>query len=447
MPPFAKPRRDRRAGGGGNPRKWRFWKAQTAALVALAAALFATDAKTGVRNGAVNAVAAALEDLFDAFRSDNFGDDRAPPDWVEVEEGEAVRAETPPEPSSGGTSASAAAKAGKISLEVLDSSTYYVASWNVENLFDNRDDPGKPGDNQFLASDPSTRWTSERLERKLDHIAQVIRYMNDSKGPDILGLVEIETPELVEDLIGRLRGRDYDYVYGESPDRRGIDVALLYDKRRFSFVGSKSHRVPRPAPLTRDVLHATLATREGVRLHCFVNHWPSRGIGVEESIPQRQAAARVLRREIVKLRQREPAAAVLAFGDFNDTPEDASITDTLRALPPPEGVLPAQSAKADTLYNLSLPLSRAGQGTHAFCARGRKDWQMLDQIFASAPLFGSGAPLSCVAGSFEVVRPPFMLERHGWRKGVPIPTFQGEGRYRGGFSDHLPVAVRLASRP
>lgn len=442
-----KPRRDKRPGGPGLPRKWRSWKGLIAALVAIAAALFAADGKTGVRNGAVNAIAAAIEDLFAAFWPDNFGDDHAPPDWVEVEEEEPARAETPPEASTAGTSASAAPKAGKISLEASALSTYYVASWNVENLFDNRDNPRKPGDNEFLASDPSTRWTSERLERKLDHIAQVIRYMNDSKGPDILGLVEIETPELVEDLIGRLRGRDYDYIYGESPDRRGIDVALLYDKRRFSFVGSKSHRVPRPAPLTRDVLHVTLSTREGARLHCFVNHWPSRGIGVEESIPQRQAAARVLRREIVKLRQRDPAAAILAFGDFNDTPEDTSITDTLCALPPPAGGPSAKSAKADTLYNLSLPLSRAGQGTYAFCARGRKDWQMFDQILASAPLLGSDAPLSCKPDGFEIVRPPFMLERHGWRKGVPIPTFQGEGRYRGGFSDHLPVAVRLTARP
>ncbi|MBR4189790.1 MAG: endonuclease/exonuclease/phosphatase family protein [Kiritimatiellae bacterium] len=445
------------------PSRLRSWKPLVTVAVAVLAGLLAADSKTGARTGAVNAVTAVLEDLFLFFWSDDFGDASAPPDWIEVDEDEAVpAAPAPPAPSPSGQrgtddgapeaapakpakpSAPSAPKAGKISLEAASSSTYYVASWNVENLFDNRDDPGKPGDDEFLAGDPSTRWTSERLEQKLSHIAQVIRYMNGSKGPDILGLVEIETPALVEDLIGRLRGRDYAYAYGESPDRRGIDVALLYDRRRFTCVGTETHRVPRPAPLTRVILHVTLAARGGARLHCFVNHWPSRGIGVEESIPQRRAAARVLRREIEALRRREPSAAVLAFGDFNDTPEDASIAETLRALPPPPaGAPPAKSAKADTLYNLSQPLSRAGQGTHAYCARGRKEWQMLDQILASAPLLQPASPLVCDPETFEIVRPPCMLERHGWRKGAPIPTFQGEGRYRGGFSDHLPVAVRL----
>lgn len=435
------------------PRGLRPWKALGTVAVAVLAVLFAADSKTGARTGAVNAVTAVLEDLFLRFLSDDFGDASAPPDWIEVDGDEAAPATPPPPPSGQPETADrpasappAAPKAGKISLEASASSTYCVASWNVENLFDNRDDPRKPGDDEFLASHPSTRWTSERLEQKLAHIAQVIRYMNGSKGPDILGLVEVETPALVEDLIGRLRGRDYAYTYGESPDRRGIDVALLYDRRRFAFVGTESHRVPRPAPLTRVILHVTLATRGGARLHCFVNHWPSRGIGVEESIPQRRAAARVLRREIQALRRREPSAAILAFGDFNDTPEDASIAETLRALPPPAEGAPAKSAKADTLYNLSLPLSRAGEGTYAYCVRGRKEWQMLDQILASAPLLRPGSPLACDPGSFEIVRPPYMLERHGWRKGAPIPTFQGEGRYRGGFSDHLPVAVRLSER-
>jgi len=419
-------------------------------LVAVVAALFAADAKTGARTGTVNAVTAAIEDLLALFWPDDFGDGSVPGDWVEVDEddgGEGEAGEGRPAPEAGGGAAAATPKAGKISLEASGSSGYYVASWNVENLFDNRDDPRKPGDDEFLPSDPATRWSDARLEQKLDHLAQVIRYMNGSKGPDILGLVEIENPAMVEELIRRLRGREYAFAYGESPDRRGIDTALLYDKRRFAFVGSEHYRVPRPAPLTRDILHVTLATRGGARLHCFVNHWPSRGVGVEESIPQRRAAARVLRREIGNVKKREPTAAILAFGDFNDTPEDASMAETLGALPPPRGNPPKKNAKADVLYNLAEPLAREGQGTHAFCARGRKQWKMLDQIVASAPLLADGAPLSCDPGSFEIVRPPFMLERRGWRKGVPIPTFQGEGRYRGGFSDHLPVAVRLSARP
>ncbi len=441
------------------PRKLRSWKSAVTVLVGIVAVLFAADAKTGVRTGSVNAVTAILEDLLALFYPDDFGDATVPADWVEADEDEGGRVpDGPPPPDASPREAAPPSaspapevpasppKVGKISLEASASSSYYVASWNVENLFDNRDDPRKPGDNEFLASDPGTRWSDGRLEQKLDHIAQVIRYMNGTKGPDVLGLVEVETPGLVEDLILRLRGRDYAFAYAESPDRRGIDTALLYDRRRFSLVDSVHHRVPRPAPLTREILHVTLATHSGARLHCFVNHWPSRGIGVEESIPQRQAAARVLRRQIDALRRREPSAAILAFGDFNDTPEDTAIADTLRALPPPSAALPKKGARADTLYNLSQPLASAGQGTYAFCARGRKNWQMLDQMLASAPLLASGAPLAFEPGSFEIVRPPFMLERRGWRKGAPIPTFQGEGRYRGGFSDHLPVAVRLTAR-
>ncbi|MBP1589264.1 MAG: endonuclease/exonuclease/phosphatase family protein [Kiritimatiellae bacterium] len=440
------------------PHSLRGWKGVVTGIVLVLLSLFATDAKTGARTGTVNAVTAFLEDLISLFLTDDFGDQSAPPEWTDVDEDETAdaapqgRRDGPETDSSSSRDArnrprpseaqpsSAPEKVGRISKEMAASPTFYVASWNVENLFDCKDEPDKK-DEEFLPTERRTRWTQERVDQKLSHLAQVIRYMNDGKGPDVLGLVEVETPELVEALLALLKGRDYAFVYGESPDYRGIDVAIVYDKRRFALKHERALRVRWPK--TRVIQQATLVTRSGKSLHCFVNHWPSRGIGEEESDHQRRIMAQTLRKEIEKLQRKDASAAILAFGDFNDTPFDDSMATTLQAKAPV-----AKGARARELYNLSLPLAEAGQGTHASCSGWRKtwEWQMLDQLIASGGMLAPNAAIRYVPDSFEIVKPPFMFDQRGWRKGISIPTFQGTGRYRGGYSDHLPIGARFTIR-
>ena len=120
---------------------------------------------------------------------------------------------------------------------------FHIANWNVENLYDPFDDPDNPYDDEFLPNNVTTRWTRARFETKLDNLAQVINAMNQGQGPDLLGLQEVENRYVLEQLVQRLTGKPYGIVHYDSPDPRGIDVALLYNQDLFSLRHSKAHAV------------------------------------------------------------------------------------------------------------------------------------------------------------------------------------------------------------
>ncbi|AFN75803.1 endonuclease/exonuclease/phosphatase family [Melioribacter roseus P3M-2] len=307
--------------------------------------------------------------------------------------------------------------------------TIYVASWNVENLFDTEDNPLK-NDDEFTP-EGSKKWTYEKLEQKLDNLERVINYMNDGCGPDILCLQEVENIWMAKRLIYRLTYRDYVVAYRESPDERGIDVTVIYDRNIFSVVNVDTFSVNLPdGDKTRYIMLLELKHRKsGDVLYLLGNHWPSRSGGREKSEPNRLAAAARLRTVIDSLANLNANANIIALGDFNDEPDNQSIVNVLRAS--------KEIEEPGDLLNLSYERFEKGEGTYNF----RKDWNMIDQIIVSGALV-DGRGLDYVKNSFEIVRPEYMIQKEGDYKGAPLRTFVGN-RYFGGFSDHFPVAAKF----
>ncbi|HAL92570.1 MAG TPA: hypothetical protein DCM68_06045 [Verrucomicrobia bacterium] len=316
---------------------------------------------------------------------------------------------------------------------------FYVANWNVENLYDTVDDPDNEGDDEFLPGNPVTRWTPARYETKLDNLARVIQGMNGGNGPDILGIEEVENADVVRDLLDKLAGKSYGIVHVDSPDPRGIDTALIFNRAHFSLLESHTYEIElKWRHTTRDILHAVLEDRDGQKLHALVNHWPSRGGGIEVTEANRIEAARTLSRAVEGIFRREPAARVVVLGDFNDEPTSRSIRTVLDVKPYPS----QEGYVADKLYNLASRKSSKGQGSLAHSFRGDIEWRMYDQIMASGALLQS-ADIEEDEISFWIDKPEYMQEKKGEDKGSPVPTFEDRDDYLGGYSDHYPVGARF----
>lgn len=293
-----------------------------------------------------------------------------------------------------------------------------IVSWNVENMFDCRHDSLKE-DYEFLP-EGSYHWTRGRYWKKLDNLSRTIAAIaGDDAWPMIIGLCEIENDTVLNDLTHRspLRRARYAYVHEESPDIRGVDVAMLYDSLQFHLLGHKAIRIPsaqqgfRP---TRDILHCWgICPSVPDTLHIIVVHLPSRASSGKEGENHRKLAVNTLCNLLETLQDKK----VLLMGDFNAEPDDKifrNINEYMTSLMP-------QSKKE----------LRQAQGTYYF----RKLWGFLDHILVSPNL------LPYVEKRASVGRFPFLLTE----KGTPWRTFQGP-IYKGGFSDHLPIWVDLLSK-
>lgn len=308
------------------------------------------------------------------------------------------------------------------------SSSLSVGFWNVENLFDLEDDPAKQ-DDEFT---PQGRKgvTRDVLDLKLKNLAHVLSLMD----VDVLGLAEVENRRVVEMLNRKYRGRDYRIVHYESPDVRGIDVALLYDPGRFRLKESRAISVDlKDARPTRDILYV-LGETAGADLHVFVNHWPSHWDGTEQTNPLRAIAARTLRREVNRILQNDPAADIIVLGDLNDQPDAASVSAHLGATPVRDSVRVGGSA----LFNLMGPfLNQPGKGT----IKGEGIDLVYDQIIVSPGLLDS-ARLIIRQGSVRIVDSPELRQKGGPFEGYPFRFWAGDSLL-GGYSDHLAVTVTL----
>lgn len=313
----------------------------------------------------------------------------------------------------------------------------FVAHYNVENLFDTINDPAIQ-DEEFLPGSEN-KWTSERYTHKLSQLSKVIKSMNGGMGPHVLGLCEVENAGVVADLAKKVshKKRKYAYVHFDSPDGRGIDVALLYQPKVLKVTASKSLRVVLPGESsrsTRDVLVVSGLLPNKQEVHILVNHWPSRRGGQDDSEPARMAAAAVVRNAVDSLHRIQPGSVVMVMGDFNDTPTDKAPREVLGADWP--------VSPQTTLGNPFLPLSSdTTQGSYRY----RNNWQYIDHISISPSAFNSNAKLQYVQGSAAACLQPWQLEQEGRFKGNPFRTYAGS-RYLGGFSDHLPVKIELEWR-
>ena len=199
-----------------------------------------------------------------------------------------------------------------------------IVFYNVENLYDTTDDP-KVNDNEFLP-DSKNEWTPTRYLRKLQDIAALLSETGGRNLPFLIGLCEVENRKIVEDLAmtGKLKRGRYKVVHQDSPDARGIDVALMYRPGEFSVSYNKAVPVllpDRSGLSTRDLLYVKGNTRHGDELHVFVNHWPSRVGGLQQTEANRIAAAMVLKSKTDSLFSINPNVKVIIMGDLNDTPE------------------------------------------------------------------------------------------------------------------------------
>lgn len=314
-------------------------------------------------------------------------------------------------------------------LTAQTSDTFYVASWNVENLFDNVDDPKKE-DSEFT-KDGRKEWSNERIYDKMSNLADVMKYMNSSSGPDIIGFMEVEHQYLIEKIaLNYFPDRNYKVVGFESGDARGIDNYLMYDVDKFELI--EFHKIPvvffNSSYVTRDILHVSLMYQD-YNLDLFVNHWPSRRGGEERSQPRRVNAASTLRRYVDSLALVQEESNFIIMGDFNDEPGNYSLAE----------ILSANKLREETslLYNLAWKSYEQDLGTHLF----NKEFNMLDQIIISKDLVDN-QNLEYLEDSFEIVKDDFFIYTEGKNKGAILPSFSN-GKFTNGYADHLPVAAKF----
>lgn len=315
--------------------------------------------------------------------------------------------------------------------------SFRIAFYNVENLFDTLDNPAI-NDEDFLPSG-SMQWNAERYATKLQRIEQVVEALGF---PLALGLCEVENRAVLEDILKqpKIKNQNYGIVHFDSPDERGIDVAFLYKKDLLNVKTSLAHNITfpeDPKDKTRDILEVTGTLRDGQKVAFFINHFPSRGGGQAESEPKRIYTAKVLRTKIDSLLKKDKNMLITAIGDFNDEPQNVSMSQFLGA-GDPSVIKPYDKKK---LYNLGFPVKKRKEGTHYY----QKEWGLLDQIVVSG---GWLLPRSrwFAAPEENILRADFLFftDRKTNEK-MPNRTYTGT-KYRGGYSDHLPIYMTIYRR-
>lgn len=310
--------------------------------------------------------------------------------------------------------------------------TFRVMSYNVENLFDCQHDTLK-NDVEFLPT-AQRKWTVQKYQDKLNKIAKVIYAAGGEFVPDLVGLCEVENPYCLDGLTrySALREAGYRYLMTDSPDERGIDVALLYQPYTFCPVHTQSLRVPHVegGKPTRDILHVAGRLVSGDTLDVFVCHFPSRSSGEKQTEPYRMAAAGRVKQAADSVMSVRTSPYLIIMGDFNDYPSNRSLTQVL------EAVQPEGTAEPYKLYNL---MDGKPGGTYKY--RGK--WGVLDQLVVSGTLLGEQSSLHTSYDDASIVSFPFLLETDGRYGGdTPFRTYTGPV-YHGGFSDHLPVLLKI----
>lgn len=307
---------------------------------------------------------------------------------------------------------------------------FTVVSYNVENLFDTVDDPKVP-DEEFLP-ESEKKWNNERYQKKLDDLSKVISEINPQEMPEIVGLIEVENRAVLEDLIrtDAFKNHKYAIIHEESPDYRGIDVALIY--RRDAFAEIMHETLPvlfpdDPQFKTRDILYVVGKVRNET-VHVFVNHWPSRIGGEDKTEPKRILAASVLKKRVDLLMKIDPKARIVIMGDMNDETGNKSLSEVLGAASPDSGA---------KLVNLMMPDDAAGLGTYFYSG----NWNMLDNLIVSEQMI-TGKNIKVENSKGYIYSNEWMIFTNKKGDKTPNRSYVGN-KYVGGVSDHFPVYFRM----
>ena len=308
-----------------------------------------------------------------------------------------------------------------------------VMFYNTENLFDINDNPDK--DDDEFTPDGARRWTEKRYWNKLTNLSRVLVAVDEADAPEIVGLCEVENDSVLRDLTTRsvLKSIGYRYVVTDSPDIRGINVALLYKSSWMRLIASESLRVDLSdagGKKTRDILHVTGRISSGDTLDIYVCHWPSRIGGIEASEPFRRIAAQVAMTSVRNVLLRRAKPYIILMGDLNEGCSDPAVRMTMGSRPLYTGA----SLPDDRLVTLM-----DGQAGGSYRYEGR--WELYDQFVVSASFLNGHGNLRI--DNIRICSLNFLLEddvRYGGRK--PLRTYNGY-RYQNGFSDHLPIAFDI----
>ena len=309
--------------------------------------------------------------------------------------------------------------------ESVSNQNIFTVFYNVENLFDTINNPNT-NDDEFLPNSEK-KWNSSKYFHKINQLARVLSSLSEDKNsnnmPDIIGLCEVENKQVINDLLktSTFTNHNYKIIHQDSPDSRGIDCALLYNDKiellNYDFIFVNNPNVKRA---TRDILYAKLKISDKI-FNVFVNHWPSRWGGQEESNYKRVFAAKILRNYININVSKDDFTLIM--GDFNDYPNNESLSEILIE---------------NDLVNLMSTDFVLGNGSYNY----KGLWNWLDQIIISKNFFKPNLKLKSV-GSFQK---EYMLYINKKGESRPSRTFGGNNWY-GGFSDHLPVYFQFSLIP
>jgi len=321
------------------------------------------------------------------------------------------------------------------SLPKVDVQVATVAFYNLENIFDTIDNEGV-NDFEFTPDGPN-KWGTMKYNAKMQRMSYAISQIGldySAVGAAVLGVCEVENKGVLEELAKQpdIRNRQYQAVLHEGPDRRGVDVGLLYNPALFVMTNSKSYRL-----VTADT---TFRTRDQLmvsgyllneKVHFIVTHWPSRLGGEERSRPRRNEAARLTKSIVDSLFRTDPKAKIMVMGDKNDDPFNESVANILGAKKNREEVSPGG------LYNVFWKTHERGIGSLAY----QDQWNLFDQIIISHELINKDKTKLNLWKS-EVFNRPFLTQQEGPFKGTPLRTHAG-GVWLNGYSDHYPTLIYL----
>lgn len=310
--------------------------------------------------------------------------------------------------------------------------------WNVENFFDTYDNPGK-NDEEFTPMGEN-HWNRKKFEQKRDDLAKTIMLAADTYGhfPAILGLCEVENQYVLEELAENtpLARAGYSIIHKESPDSRGIDVALLYRNETFTPLTVKWYPLEFP---TREILYTKGVVNGLDTLHILVNHWPSKSGGEKSSLLKRYEAAKKTRYITDSILTSYSKANILLMGDFNDSYKSLPMEYLMAS----EKDFSGQFADEEHLVNLA-PFAEGADGTYKY----QGEWSIIDQFIVSANLVARNNSSILPKWIYckplmEIFAPEFLLERDNTYMGIKVHRTYIGPRYNGGVSDHLPILLKF----
>ena len=294
------------------------------------------------------------------------------------------------------------------SLPILaEKSSLRIVSYNVENLFDTQHDTLK-NDSSFLP-DGMHHWTYRRYQTKIDRIAQVLVNIGGWESVPLVGLCEVENARCLRNLCYKLRRFHYKYVHYDSPDERGVDVALLYDSTRLSILNSRALSLSLDGDATRDILYVSALYEQRDTVYVMMCHLPSQLGGASNTDWKRQRAKSLIQSQIDSIFLFQPSANIVVMGDMNTSAQD-DLTG---------------------MVNLMIPIQKMGQGTHKY----QGIWTCLDQFYVSQSI--------ATKATTTIFSPWWLLEEDTkYLDYKPHRTYIGF-RYNDGYSDHLPIVLHL----